>query len=604
MRTQSKIFDEAVYTALKGTEPDVAISTTNIEIGAKGGGGLRQLAEGSTENRHSIKDMSDQELAEKVAYEDIIRSINPETRQYTIPSEDLNKAGLVRIRTNIEAIDEGKEFDKRKSESKNPKTAHIRKLYYLSLNRLLNEIKQNTDRTKTSPSYESMQRLIDKGIAETFPEGYAEPIAPEYMGEYKMRLEPGDTQDFKDAYSGGGYPGPSFIPNKEQTAPVFESSSFEEIKDQIQSKKGGGGLSNLNETLMIKGQPHKLAWIRPDEASALKAMGGSGKKVGGIPAYFDEWSWAESADVFSDAVQPDGSIPDADTRAYDDAESSAYKQLLADKPTVGATTYYDGKTVDDDTPTDMRKGFFGLFGDQMTRGEVLDKAKSLGYTTWRNTVGKYSHDPSKDYDAWFDAQDPSSLMAGFRVGDPVGYAMKQSFNIINTQLGNKFKRAREEMESISGEKELSEGTIKNLAEEAGVKDFQSYSGIDYPWYMPGGMIAQGLNLLSRTVAGTGTVNGVGVHVHKDGTVTPVSPEDSPGFDHEAMKGENIEALDISEQRGGFGFTLKDVEQLQENPLTGMKGLLAKPSTRKESNTFLSNLLDTIYGQDQGQRMIG
>ena len=43
MRTQSKIFDEAVYTALKGTEPDVAISTTNIEIGAKGGGGLSDL---------------------------------------------------------------------------------------------------------------------------------------------------------------------------------------------------------------------------------------------------------------------------------------------------------------------------------------------------------------------------------------------------------------------------------------------------------------------------------------------------------------------------------------------------------------------------------
>lgn len=80
--------------------------------------------------------------------------------------------------------------------------------------------------------------------------------------------------------------------------------------------KGGGGLSDLNETLMIKGQPHKLAWIRPDEASALKAMGGSGKKVGGIPAYFDEWSWAESADVFSDAVQPDGSIPDAGTGDY------------------------------------------------------------------------------------------------------------------------------------------------------------------------------------------------------------------------------------------------------------------------------------------------
>ena len=34
MKTKSKIFDKAVYAALEGTKPDVAISTTNIEIGA------------------------------------------------------------------------------------------------------------------------------------------------------------------------------------------------------------------------------------------------------------------------------------------------------------------------------------------------------------------------------------------------------------------------------------------------------------------------------------------------------------------------------------------------------------------------------------------
>ena len=55
----------------------------------------------------------------------------------------------------------------------------------------------------------------------------------------------------------------------------------------------GGGISNINKSININGQPHKLAWIRPDEASALKAMGGSGRKVEGIPAYdtaADMWS--------------------------------------------------------------------------------------------------------------------------------------------------------------------------------------------------------------------------------------------------------------------------------------------------------------------------
>ena len=46
------------------------------------------------------------------------------------------------------------------------------------------------------------------------------------------------------------------------------------------------GLSGINKTININGQPHSLAWINPGEASALKAMGGSGKKVDGIPAYY------------------------------------------------------------------------------------------------------------------------------------------------------------------------------------------------------------------------------------------------------------------------------------------------------------------------------
>ncbi len=48
--------------------------------------------------------------------------------------------------------------------------------------------------------------------------------------------------------------------------------------------KGGGGLSDVQRTMNIAGQPHKLAYITPDEASLLKQLGGSGQKVNGIPA--------------------------------------------------------------------------------------------------------------------------------------------------------------------------------------------------------------------------------------------------------------------------------------------------------------------------------
>lgn len=46
-------------------------------------------------------------------------------------------------------------------------------------------------------------------------------------------------------------------------------------------------MKNPPRTTKIRGQKHLLAYITPDEAKLLKAMGGSGEKVHGIPAYAD-----------------------------------------------------------------------------------------------------------------------------------------------------------------------------------------------------------------------------------------------------------------------------------------------------------------------------
>jgi len=86
------------------------------------------------------------------------------------------------------------------------------------------------------------------------------------------------------------------------------------------------------------------------------------------------------------------------------------------------------------------------------------------------------------------------------------------------------------------------GEIVESAKVEGLEDFTPYSGLDYPWYMPGGMAGKAIDFLSRTVIGTGTVGGISVHVHKNGDVTPISPEDAPGYDHEAMRGEHVEPI--------------------------------------------------------------
>ena len=58
----------------------------------------------------------------------------------------------------------------------------------------------------------------------------------------------------------------------------------------------GGGLSAVQNRLNINGEPHRLAYINPDEESLLKQLGGSGSKIDGIPAYFEEDSDPASAE--------------------------------------------------------------------------------------------------------------------------------------------------------------------------------------------------------------------------------------------------------------------------------------------------------------------
>ncbi len=47
----------------------------------------------------------------------------------------------------------------------------------------------------------------------------------------------------------------------------------------------GGGLSTVQNSLNINGQPHRLAYINPSEESLLQQLGGSGRKIDGIPTY-------------------------------------------------------------------------------------------------------------------------------------------------------------------------------------------------------------------------------------------------------------------------------------------------------------------------------
>ena len=414
---------------------------------------------------------------------------------------------------------------------------------------------------------------------------------------------------------------------------------------EITYKHGGkimaGGLSGIKKSININGQPHSLAWINPDEASALKAMGGSGKPGPmGIPSYEEEdpvggemtysnltgsattsgnTSYADLSDFtdtedWYDTWQPEraeiigssGTGPGrADPRQFYD------KQIRED-----LAAGRDPRTITKDQNLMERAiGYLtgGSSDKQVTekQSDLMNRAKIAAYGTWRaTTAGRDSLDPEKDFNEWFAQQDPNTLLAGSKVGDPFGHVTKVSMNIVNQQLIN---RAKENLQkSLEGVMDLSDVDREKYGRKSMIdaaksgkiehlKDFTEKR--ELPAAMQFSFLGQLMKLASRTVIGTGTVGGIPVHVHENGDVTAISPEDSPGFDHESMRGENVVPI----KRKRLPPVAQPATLEPEKELTGMEKYYAdlpKTATRTASNKPLSDILDRIYGEGQGQQLLG
>ena len=103
----------------------------------------------------------------------------------------------------------------------------------------------------------------------------------------------------------------------------------------------GGGLSSVQNSLNINGQPHRLAYINPNEEDLLKSLGGSGRKIDGIPAYDD------SVDGGSDQGGPDDGIDDSV-----DGGSNQGAVNSPSSPTSGYGDTFDMNSFPDISPPD------------------------------------------------------------------------------------------------------------------------------------------------------------------------------------------------------------------------------------------------------------
>jgi hypothetical protein len=93
--------------------------------------------------------------------------------------------------------------------------------------------------------------------------------------------------------------------------PLQEAANLTEQK--LMPMAQGGGLSSVQNSLNINGQPHRLAYINPNEEDLLKALGGSGRDVDGIPAYDSSSDDADSEDSGTTGGNAESSADDADS---------------------------------------------------------------------------------------------------------------------------------------------------------------------------------------------------------------------------------------------------------------------------------------------------
>ena len=179
----------------------------------------------------------------------------------------------------------------------------------------------------TGQALQAADELIQVGPL-VFAKGSRKPTLSEYKKGFTTTTEAGNKVAFKKGgqvmpmqYGGGLSDAYSTLSDRRrnqnmygmgdapmQQTPSQMSSAFQ---DPIEASAFSpvnmehGGDIVVPKERMINDQPHQLSYINPQEAGLLKALGGSGRRVDGIPAYFMSDAEMDQADFDAGAFTGD-----------------------------------------------------------------------------------------------------------------------------------------------------------------------------------------------------------------------------------------------------------------------------------------------------------
>ena len=403
----------------------------------------------------------------------------------------------------------------------------------------------------------------------------------------------------------------------------MEASAFSPV-----NMEQGGDIVVPKER-MINDQPHELSYINPQEAGLLKALGGSGRRVDGIPAYYDTDDEGFYGDFYGDDDTTDsGDMGDGNAGQTGSSSAPSEEDDYSTYATYGTLGDTRGQ---DKAPGEGDPGSFQQYG--LTASQIMDNY---------NKQGGFS----RDMGPLLDLYTPEQLSRAFAVPGAVAN-IRDAFmnnNFVggglpstlqdainkgqNIQFGPAFlgagNRAREEEKNPGEEKGMISSAIDT------VKDFimggkelspenQTQLNLDLSKFgasfTPTNAFAQTITSLAIPMAATlgakalGTPQTLGFIENRDGLTFEVTKDSKGKIDTEVTSGPGssggLDQID-SNDSGNDQVKNKVIPKApiptsapvkEDEELTGIKGLLAKRKpvvSRRDSNKFSELLLSSLY----------
>ena len=438
-------------------------------------------------------------------------------------------------------------------------------------------------------------------------------------------------------------PGPLFPQGTDDPRGINEDFHYIDTDFTGFGMKHGGGISSLNDSININGQPHRLVWANPQEERVLKKMGGSGRKVLGKPAYYYGSYGADPWDITEDMTAEDINIgmESGDISTYGMGDTDIDPQAGSDFST--AMSLYDPKEY-----SKMYKGIDDVYTEAGTERVAPITFAELGATRKqdagarrrfinqhlanypggrRDPVTQELFEADKDYDRAIKKYGSSMLQtlrdsyAGNQ--DVFGAMFRHATKLAQDRLREAYNKEIDKFpEDFVDSEEYRESIVDAVLSDPN-KAFEKFGLTDVTKsksFLPEAKVGErgwrdwlgelatplavrGLDALAGGIPallniwGTGKVNGEGVYIKKDGTLIPFKSDTERGnIESGSLRGENVVPKKLKRRPVQVAST-KEVIEEESTPLERLLASRSKVSPLAQLNEEMQERVNRLYNRN-------